>query len=209
MNSELHKLVLEYLHNPKDAEIIYRLHGLQPTDHDYDDEFFDSLEPWARRSLYTVLCVLCGTYVGKVLERRAEVETDEECRKTALEALKAAIFVQGKMASVSTTPALLNYPKRTPEFASTLKALVLEYLHDECNPKAMCRVSDLDPTDHDFNDSFFDSFEPQTRQKLYAIAPFWCRPCYSNAILARRAKKDPDKLCRTTADVLLRCRHKH
>src|SRR5207249_1280025 len=96
MSSTLEKLLHQRLRNPWDSEVPFRIFSLGPTDHDFDDELFDSLDASERRRIYPELPALSGEYAVKILQHRIQVESDDQCREVAEQVLSLAISTPGK-----------------------------------------------------------------------------------------------------------------
>ena len=57
-----------------------RIKRLAPTDLDFSDEFFDSLDSATRSKMYPMLKNWCSGFSEKIIRRRIQLESDEDCK---------------------------------------------------------------------------------------------------------------------------------
>ncbi len=212
MNLELNELVQQHLKFPGDITLIDRIIGLNPTDHDFCDEFLDSCEPGARLQIYLMVLICCGLHAETVLKRRIEVENDEQCKTAAQVMLGWHLRGRGvgeralapNPSTLEVRPLPDSCAERRVGIDSMLKTLVLQYLEHPGDFVAARRIKGLAPTDWDFTDEFFDSFDPEARLQIYPMLLMWCRLSLEK-ILNRRLMVETDKSCKLAADMMLRC----
>ena len=85
-----------------------------------------------------------------------------------------------------------------------LKELVGRSVAEPDNLAVTMRIRDLRATESDFSEELFESFDAESRRRIYLMLLLWTDRTNLQKILERRANSEPDRLCNKRLQFMIR-----
>ena len=196
MKRTLRQLLTDYAKDPRNVSTIEDLINQRVAGVDLDDAFFAAFDARQRSRIYVALSACAMPGALRLLKHRLRVEDSNWCRM----ALTAAIDVMNCPAETlkrdrEASCQLFGAPARTDEFKRAFRAALRLYISRPDEPGTSETLKELDASDADFEDEWFEALSPAERFVIYKGLNQWCGPPCVKRILERRAELESDRQC--------------